>query len=64
MADDFDWTKFLDVTGLVNTEASALPASIPFMITNARKVRLRDLDYSDEAISTMTPEEAHQLLRS
>jgi hypothetical protein len=59
----FDWTKLLDVDGLVNTEQAATPASVPFMITQAQKARLRDLGYSDEAISAMTPEEAHRLLQ-
>jgi hypothetical protein len=61
MPDEFDWTNLLDVGGLVNTEAAPAAASIPFMITRAQRARLRDLGYSDEAVSTMTPEEAQRL---
>jgi hypothetical protein len=62
MADEFDWTKLLDVDGLVNTEQPATPASVLFMITQAQKARLRDLGYSDAVISAMTPEEAQRML--
>jgi hypothetical protein len=62
-SDEFDWTKLLDVDGLVDTDATT-PVSIPFMITKAQKAKLRELGYSDEAISMMTPEEAHRLLQA
>ena len=61
MPDNFDWTKLLDVTGLVDTESTP-PASVSFMITKAQKDRLREIGYSDDLISTMTPEEAHRLI--
>jgi hypothetical protein len=60
----FDWTKLLDVGGIVDTAASVTPASIPFMITRAQRARLQELGYSEETISTMTPEEAHRFLGS
>jgi hypothetical protein len=63
MADNFDWTKLLDMDGLVNTEPTRTPASVAFMITQEQKARLRDLGYSDAVISTMTPEDAHRLLQ-
>jgi hypothetical protein len=63
MADEFDWTKLLDMDGLVNTEQPATPASVPFMITQAQKARLRDVGYSDAVISAMTPEDARRLLQ-
>jgi hypothetical protein len=62
MADNFDWRKLLDADGLVNTEPSRTPASVPFMITQEQKVRLRDLGYSDAVIAAMTPGDAHRLL--
>ena len=37
-------------------------ASVSFMITNARRVALRELGYSDQQIRTMTPVEAHRIL--
>jgi hypothetical protein len=36
---------------------------MPFMITNAQKAKLRAIGYDDDAISKMTPEQAHQNLR-
>ena len=62
MPDNFDWTKPLDATGLINTDATP-PTSVSFMITQAQKVRLREIGYSDDLISTMTPEEAHRLIK-
>ena len=62
MPDNFDWTRLLDVTGLIYTDGTP-PASVSFMITQAQKVRLREIGYSDDLISTMTPEEAHRLIR-
>jgi hypothetical protein len=58
-----DWTALFDVSGLLNTDARAAPASgsMPFMITVTQKGRLRGLGYSDEAISMTTPEHAHRL---
>ena len=47
MPDEFDWSKLLDTTGLVDTAAP--PASIPFMMTKAQKARLRELGYPDDA---------------
>jgi len=32
------------------------------MITNARRVALRELGYSNQQISTMTPVEAHRII--
>jgi hypothetical protein len=43
MADNFDWTKLLDIDGLVNTQPPRTPASVGFMITQEQKARLRDL---------------------
>jgi hypothetical protein len=63
MADNFDWTKLLDIDGIVNTQPPRTPASVGFMITQEQKARLRDLGYSDAVISAMTPEDAHRLLQ-
>jgi hypothetical protein len=63
MADDYDWAKLLDIDALVNTQLPTTPASVPFMITQAQKTRLRDLGYADAVISAMTPEDAHRLLQ-
>jgi hypothetical protein len=63
MTDNFDWTKLLDLDGLVNTGPPRMSASVPFMITQAQKARLSDLGYSDAVISAMTPEDAHRLLQ-
>jgi hypothetical protein len=38
-------------------------AQMPFMITNAQKAKLRAIGYDDDAISKMTPEQAHQNLQ-
>ncbi len=38
------------------------PAQIPFMITKAQKQRLREMGHDDDAISRMTPEQAHKAL--
>ena len=62
MSDNFDWKKLLDVEGLVDTGPPKAPASIPFMITQGQKGRLRALGYADAVILTMTPEEAYRLL--
>jgi hypothetical protein len=37
-------------------------SQVPFMITGAQKARLREMGYSEGAISEMTPAEAHELL--
>ena len=37
---------------------------IPFMITNAQKVKLRDLGFSEAEISAMTPTEAHTRIQT
>jgi hypothetical protein len=63
MADDFDWTKLLDIDGIVDTQPPRTLASVGFMITQEQKARLRDLGYSDAVISAMTPEDAHRLLQ-
>jgi hypothetical protein len=65
-SDNPDWSALFDVSGLLNTEAGAAPSSgaMPFMITKAQRGRLRGLGYSDEAISIMTPAEAHLILQS
>jgi hypothetical protein len=52
MTDDFDWTKLLDLDGLVNTGPPRMSASVPFMITQAQKARLSDLGYSDAVKNT------------
>ena len=63
MTDNFDWSKLLDMDGLVNTGPTRTPASVAFMIPQEQKARLRDLGYSDAVISAMTPEDAHKLLQ-
>ena len=63
MADNFDWTKLLDMDGLVNTQPPRTLASVSFMVTQEQKARLRDLGYSDAVISAMTPEDVHRLLQ-
>jgi hypothetical protein len=62
--DDFDLSQFLDMNSLVKiNEGQPSPAgSIPFMITQTQKVRLRELGHSDEAIAMMAPESAHRIL--
>jgi hypothetical protein len=37
--------------------------SVSFMITLAQKDRLRQLGYDETAISAMTPQDAHRILR-
>jgi len=37
-------------------------AKVPFMITNQQKQLLRELGHDDDAISKMTPEQAHKAL--
>jgi hypothetical protein len=36
---------------------------MPFIITNAQKEKLRAIGYNDDAISKMTPEQAHRNLK-
>lgn len=43
-------------------DAAPHDASVPFMITQAQKTKLRQMGYDDEGISKMTPEMAHSLL--
>lgn len=43
-------------------QSKAQPAQMPFMITQAQKQQLRDLGYSEEAISNMTPQRSLDLL--
>jgi hypothetical protein len=38
-------------------------AQMPFMITNAQKAKLRAIGYDYDAISKMTPEQAHRDLK-
>jgi hypothetical protein len=38
------------------------PASVPFMLTQNMKRRLRDRGYSDEQITQLTPQQAHEIL--
>ena len=58
--DNFDWGKLLDSDMPVDTRPSA---SVSFMITRLQRARLRELGYSDERISAMTPEEAHRITK-
>jgi hypothetical protein len=37
-------------------------AQVPFMITKAQKHQLREMGHDDDAISRMTPEQAHKAL--
>jgi hypothetical protein len=41
---------------------AAASAQTSFMITLAQKQRLRELGYSETAISAMTPQDAHRIL--
>jgi hypothetical protein len=43
--------------------APAQYAQMPFMITVAQKGQLRLIGYDDDAISKMTPEQAHRHLK-
>lgn len=43
-------------------EDKGQPAQMPFMVTQAQKQQLRDLGYSEEAISNMTPQRSLELL--
>lgn len=48
----------------VETDASGSgAASVPFMITQAMREKLRELGLSEEDIRNMTPEEAHEYLK-
>jgi len=58
MVDNFDWSKIFDLARFDRVQSAA----VSFMITRVQRERLRALGYSDEAISTMTPEEAHQIV--
>jgi flavorubredoxin len=44
-------------------EAPAQYGQMPFMITNAQKEKLRAIGYDDDAISKMTPQQAHRNLK-
>jgi hypothetical protein len=46
-----------------NVKPEAQSEGIPFVITNAMKVKLRAYGFTDEAISNMTPQEAHEELK-
>ena len=52
--------EFEKVKRLVRQQNGA--ASVPFMITQDIKRRLRVCGYSDEQIAALTPQEAHELL--
>ena len=41
---------------------SPRPLSVPFMLTQYMKRRLRACGYSDEAIAHLTPRRAHEIL--
>ena len=43
-------------------ETTTTTTSIPFMITQAMKVELGSLGYSEEEIRNMTPSDAHTFL--
>jgi len=58
VANNFDWSKIFELARADRVQS----ATVSFMITRAQRARLRELGYSDEAISTMTPEEAHRIL--
>ncbi len=44
------------------TVQSKKAAQMPFMITKAQKQQLRELGYTDEAISNMTPQRSLDIL--
>ena len=50
-----------DISGIGEPNA-ATTASVPFMLTAEVKRRLRICGYSDEQISHLTPQEAHEIL--
>ena len=43
--------------------ATTRPSAIALMITQRQRVRLRGLGFSEDAIRSMTPAEAHECLR-
>ncbi len=58
MADEHD-----GAAAPVPVDQPVATASVPLMITRRQRVDLRALGVSAEAIATMTPVEAHALLR-
>ena len=44
--------------------AVVMTASVPFVITNAMKARLREIGLTDEEISQLTPSQAHERLNA
>lgn len=44
--------------------SAAMTASVPFMITNAMKMRLREIGLTDEEIGQLTPAQAHERLNA
>jgi hypothetical protein len=45
-------------------EAPCENAQVSFMITNTQKAKLRAMGYDDDAISEMTPQQAHRKLKA
>lgn len=43
---------------------AAMTASVPFMITNAMKARLREIGLTNEEINQLTPAQAHERLNA
>jgi hypothetical protein len=46
----------------LDEHGAPLAASVPFMLTQDRKRRLRAYGYSDEEIAHLTPQQAHEIL--
>jgi hypothetical protein len=45
------------------SQLMVMDAQMPFMITKAQKAKLRAIGYDDDAISEMTPAQAHRNLK-
>ena len=61
----FDFSSLLDFGETVRFDvplSPSAPSNVSFMITRRQKEQLRSLGYSDDAIATMTPTEAHRTL--
>jgi hypothetical protein len=52
-----------DISQLMVEATAEATAQMPFMITKAQKAKLRAIGYDDDAISQMTPEQAHRYLK-
>jgi putative DNA primase/helicase len=52
------------VAAVKASQSSANSASVPFMITHAQKDQLRERGFSDDQIKKLTPEEAHEILKT